>query len=204
MKRQRLISRLLNSFAVCVLLTLLGCELVGTQNAQDETHTSTVTFADTLSLTRRPQSMLGYYSWVQRCSMSELIKEYERLERSAADDGAQRIDLQLALLLSLPEKPFGDDVRARSILKRYLGTKSADGEDEAFALFLLELLKERQWYKSQVKTLESQVEDYQVVMNELQKERALRSKLEDQVQQLKNIEENLIEREQVKMPPATD
>lgn len=208
MKRHCLISNLLTSLTVCLVLMLPACKLVGTQSAQDEIQSSKVTFRDTPSSTRHSPSMLAYYSWVQRCSLSELMKEYERLETNAADDddGAQQINLRLALLLSLPDKSFGDDVRARLILKRYLGAKSGDGEDEdeAFALFLLDLLKERERYKSQVKSLETQVEDYPVVMSELRKERALRYKLEDQVQQLKNIEENLIEREQVNIPATKD
>lgn len=208
MKRQHLILSLLSLIAVCVLLLSPGCKLVGTQSAQEETQSSKVTFTDTLSSTRRPLSMLGYYSWVQQCSISELMKEYERLETNNADDddGSQKNNLRLALLLSLSDKPFGDDIRARSILERYLGTKSGDGEDEdeAFAIFLLDLLKEREKYQSQVKSLQTQVEDYPVVMGELRKERALRNKLEDQVQQLKNIEENLIERERVDIPPTTD
>lgn len=204
MKRRCLIFGLVTTF--CILLVSQGCELVGTHNIQDKTQTSKLTIGDTLSSRKRPLSMLAYYSWAQRCSMSELMEEYGRLERGAKndDDGSQKIDLRLALLLSLPDRPFSDDVRAYSILKHYLNTEPDDGEDAAFALFLLELLNERERYRSQLKSLQTKVENYQVVMHELRKERALRSKLEDQVQQLKNIEENLMEREQVDIPPTTD
>ncbi len=196
--------RLLAVFAVCILLATSGCELVGTQNAQNKHGISRVASGQKQPLDERLLSMLSYYSWLQRRSSSELKIEYERLQRVATDDAVQRNHLRLALLLSLPENPFSDDGRARSLLQRYLNAEQKGDEDEAFALFLLKLLEERGRYKSQVATLESKVKDYHVVMNELQKERALRSKLEDQVQQLKNIEENLIEREQVTMPPATE
>jgi hypothetical protein len=187
-----------------VFVAPLGCELVETQNAQNKHALNKVTSGPRPLMDERPLSMLNYYSWIQQRPISELEREYTRLEERAKDSDARRDRLRLALLLSLSGTPFSDDSRALAVLERYLGFERSGGEDEAFALFLLELLEERERFKSQVKTLASQLKDFQIVMNELQKERALRNKLEGQVQQLKNIEENLMEREQSNSPPSME
>ena len=183
-----LVSRSLALLGVCVCLTPLGCELVETQNKHARNE---VTSRHILQTDEHPLSMLNYYSWIQQCSASELEREYVRLEGRLEIEGDRTDRLRLAVLLSLSQTPFGDNDRARSLLERYLDSQPIDGEEAAFALILLKLLEERVSFESQVKTLASQLKDFQIVMNELQKERALRSKLEDQVQQLKNIEQNL-------------
>lgn len=152
----------------------------------------------------RPVNMLAYYHWLQKSTEKELQYEYQRIEGERSVDLSRRNQLMLALLLSLPDKPLRDDHRAKVLVEGFLDEQATgDDTDKAFALFLHDLLKERERYEQKMDNLQRHVKDYAVMEGELEKEREMREKLENQLKQLKDFEQNLIEREHSKVLPLT-
>ncbi len=181
-----------------------GCESVGTLDPQHPhrrpVHTDKweINVSETLT-------MLGYYRWIQQCNGLERQQEYERLSSRQQPEGEIRNQLRLSLLLSLPDAPFRDDHRAQALLQAYLNSGNLNREDDtAFAMFLLDVLKERERQNVVVGQLQDRIKDYHYVKDELTKERAIRHKLEKQMKQLKAIEENSIKREHADVMPLQE
>ncbi|MCP4406835.1 MAG: hypothetical protein GY807_03585 [Gammaproteobacteria bacterium] len=150
-------------------------------------------------------SMLSYYRWLLQHSGKAMQGEYEHVEGTYAAHETLRNRLMLALLLSLQDRPFRDDRRAKILVKGILSNDETVAEDDrALASFIDNLLKERERYEDEADKLRRRVQDFNVVVNELHEERALREKLENQLEQLKDIEENLIERERSERLPLSE
>lgn len=149
--------------------------------------------------------MLNYYAWLQQLNTLTRLQEYERVAHEFDSEKAQSDALRLSLLLSLSNEPFRDDQRAQRLLAHYLEAPG-DGieENRAFALLLLDALKEREQQSTVVGQLQDQLNDYHRVKHELRKERELRQKLEKQLNQLKAIEESLIKREDPMIRPSQE
>jgi hypothetical protein len=151
--------------------------------------------------------MLNYYAWIQQLNTLARLQEYERVAREFDTDKhkAQGDALRLSLLLSLSNEPFRDDQRAQKLLTHYLETTEDEvGDNRAFALLLLDALKERERQSTVVGKLQGQLNDYHRVKDELRKERELRQKMEKQLNQLKAIEESLIKRENPVVRPSRE
>jgi len=152
----------------------------------------------------RPVNMLTYYHWLQQSTEKELKHEYERIEVERSVDMSRRNQLMLALLLSLPNRPLRDDDRAKILVDGFLDEQATgDDADKEFALFFRDLLKERERYEKKMDILQRHVKDYALMKEELEKEREMREKLENQMKQLKDFEQNLIEREHSEVLPLT-
>ena len=186
---------------LCLLFVVPGCESVGTLDPQQQPRRSV--YADRWEISESETlNILSYYRWIQQCNGDERQREYERLSSGLEPEEALRSQLQLSLLLSLPDTPFRDDHRAQALLQAYLNSGNLNREDDtAFAMFLLDVLKERERQKVVVGQLQDRIKDYRYVQDELSKERAIRHKLEKQMKQLKAIEENLIKREHADVKP---
>ena len=181
-----------------------GCESVGTLDPQHQHRRSVYTDRWEINGSET-LTMLGYYRWIQQCNGDERLLEYERLSSGPRPEDARANQLRLSLLLSLPDAPFRNDRRAQALLQAYLDSGNVSREDDtAFAMFLLDVLKERERQKVVVGQLQDRIKDYRYVKDELSKERAIRHKLEKQMKQLKAIEENLIKREHAEVVPLQE
>jgi hypothetical protein len=188
---------------ICVFELLSGCKLSDNQDNRMQQHQSKVDHRIS-DAQARPVNMLAYYHWLQQSTAKELKHEYERIEVERSVDMSRQNQLMLALLLSLPDRPLRDDYRATTLVEGFLDEQATgDDSDEAFALFLRDLLKERERYEQKMDKLERHVKDYALMKEELEKEREMREKLENQMKQLKDFEQNLIEREHSKVLPLT-
>ena len=186
---------------LCLIGVVSGCESVGTLDPQHQHRRSVYTdrweFNGGEALT-----MLSYYRWIHQCNGDERQLEYERLSSGLKPEDVRKNRLRLSLLLSLPDAPFRDDHRAQALLHAYLDSGHLSQEDDtAFAMFLLDVLKEREQQKVVVGQLQDRLKDFLYVKDELNRERATRHKLEKQMKQLKAIEENLIKREHAEVVP---
>lgn len=106
-------------------------------------------------------------------------REYLRVEAKFLDGQATTDRLMLVLLLSAPGAPFRDDARARGLLREYMGND--DDAYREFARFLLRSLNERR-----------------AMEQALDAERKHTQQLRKQVEELKAIEQDMNQRDQVK------
>lgn len=145
---------------------------------------------------RSQGSLLGYYHWLRTISEQEQLEQYEIVRAGHTADTVYRDKLRLALLLYLPDTPFRDRQGAKQLAKEFLRTPVAhDAEDEALAKLLLDVLQEHERVRHKSRDAQQR----------LKKERELRKTLETQLEQLKAIEQDIIESEQsINVPaPAT-
>ena len=146
--------------------------------------------------------MLSYYHWLKQRARGELYMEYHRVASGRTPDDALRDRLRLALLLTLPQEPFRDEQRAKTLLQGYLKSGGAHRKDDVgFAMLLLEVINERERHDAAVDKLTRQKKSYRSLKNELDRERQLRRDLQSRVEQLKAIEESIIEREKTVIVP---
>ncbi len=196
---------------LALLIPLLGC---GTRDAKEMPCQDNLFAQTVIPDNEKPKifqedkdymSMLSYYQWLKQCTGGELRQEYERVVNGRTPDGELRDRVRLALLLSLPNKPFRDDQRAMTLLHGYLHSGGPRRKDDmAFAMMLMDILNERERHRTVSDQLRQQTQTYHSIVEELHKERALRRDLQGQMDQLKEIEENIIEREQSVKDPLKE
>ncbi|MEN8130650.1 MAG: hypothetical protein ABFS45_10755 [Pseudomonadota bacterium] len=190
-------------FGVCALLA--RCKMYDTPDWRLQPPPVEIVHSDLPGRKEGSFSMLSYYRWLSQQSGKAIQREYEYMEREYTAHQTLRNRLMLSLLLSLTDRPFRDDHRAKTLVKGILSSDERVAEnDRALAFFMDNLLQERERYEDEVDQLQRRIQDFNVVVNELHEERALREKLEHQLEQLKDIEENLIEREQSERLPLTE
>jgi hypothetical protein len=182
--------------------TLTGCTVFKNQDKSDKPPESVTIEHPQPSPKSEFTSMLSYYYWLKQCTSGELYSEYQRVASGRTPDDALRDRLRLALLLTLPHEPFTDELRAKTLLQGYLKSGGSHREDDVgFAMLLLEVIHERERQGKAVDNLKRQKQSYSSLKNELDRERQLRRELQSRVEQLKAIEESIIEREKTVIVP---
>jgi hypothetical protein len=136
---------------------------------------STVSCGRLLQSLKGSPSLIEYFGWLRSVSDKEKAKQ-KNCADSVAKNGKPRGKLVLALTLIMPDSPFADFARAKTLLGEYL--RDADEkmlEDRGLAVLMLALLDEI-------------------------------ARLEEQLDQLKAIEKDITETEQsVNVPtPAAE
>lgn len=121
------------------------------------------------------EQALAYFHTLRSLPPEELEKEYARLEQN--QDAPTR--LRRALLLSLPEREFSDSEQALTLLDAYLAQAAPDDAARDLALLLADFVAERRDYERQLQSSEKRVET-----------------LEQQLEELKSIENSINRRDQ--------
>jgi hypothetical protein len=132
----------------------------------------------------RPEGLaeLVRYAEVLRVLDADALqREYQQVEERFSDRQAVMDRFSLILLLSMPETPFRNDVRARELLSEYVERNRDDGAYWHMAQFLLRDLNERR-----------------AMEQAMEAERRQTLQLRKQVQELKAIEQHMDQRDQVK------
>ncbi len=147
-----------------------------------------------------PPNLLKYYDWLAMQPPEAVEREFE-ISRANFDTEPNALNrLRLALVLCTPGTPFRDYDTARSLVKDYLDNGAGERpEDRGLAKLILGLIDENERARRQRFAAE----------NRMIKDRQIREGLEDrvreleiQVEQLKAIEDGLMETEQFINVPA--
>jgi len=130
-------------------------------------------------------SLLVYANTLGSWPRTRVRAELARLEKVQCSESPDSSDcLRLAILLGLTGAPERDDARARTLLTSYLAARPAgaepDGERELAALLLATLDEHRR-----------QTRELRNAEAALARERSARRTLEQQLDQLKAIEESI-------------
>jgi len=137
------------------------------------------------SLSSETTSLLVYANTLGSWPRNRVRAELARLEKARCPESPDSPDcLRLAMLLGLTGAPERDDARARTLLTSYLAARPAgaepDGERELAAL-LLATLDDRRRQTRELRNAEAA----------LARERSERRTLQQQLDQLKAIEESI-------------
>jgi hypothetical protein len=145
-------------------------------------------------------NLLKYYDWLVTQSAEAVEREHEisRANFETRPDALNR--LRLALVLCVPGTPFRDYGTARSLMTDYLeGVADERAEDRGLAQLVLGFIEENERARRQrfaaEKRMKKDLETREILEDRVQE-------LENQVEQLKAIEDGLMETEQSINVPA--
>jgi hypothetical protein len=151
-----------------------------------------------------PPSLLKYYDWLQGQPRAAQKREYDVSHANFDAEPNALNRLRLALVLCLPDTPFRDYATARSLMTDYLDDAANErAENRGLALLILGFIERNAQLQRQRAVAEQQLRKEQEIRVSLEERVA---QLEIQVEQLKAIEDSLMETEQsinVPAPPAT-
>ncbi len=128
-------------------------------------------------------SLVRYSAWLWSQSAEALKSMQPSVDRLSQDSGSPLDQLHLAILLSVPNAPFRDESRARTLLTGLLQSDNKLGDSlQTYARFLLWNLNDRSWARGACEKA-------------LDGERAQRALLQHKLNELKAIEEQLDRRD---------
>ena len=177
----------------CAGLTV-ACAPTVTQQACAENNASPAVSVETQQIGKRP-GLLTYYQRLLNSTTEEQNREYQLLNNDHTQDDLGTEQLRLALVLSLPNAEFRDDQRAKALLVEYFQQGGGSNEaDVALARVLQQMLSEREQHDR----------EHRDAQQALESERQQRKTLQTQLDQLKAIEKDIIEKEQSVVAPLPE
>ncbi len=129
-------------------------------------------------------ALIAYTHWLREASPAQLQRVLPGAEARAKDPGNVLEKMRLAVLLSLPNAPFRNEMRALALVDEALKSAPRDSDLAMFAYMLRWGLQDRHRIQS----------DYERTLTQ---ERTQRDTLEQKLNELKAIEEQIHRRETV-------
>ena len=164
---------------VMMLVVLSGCA-----NLPGQTHTANGSWAPSLLMASQADELLLYYDYLRKQPASEVAREYDKARQSLAQSKSDTNRLRVALLLALPNTAFHDNATALEMANELLkDTKSTTSAVRGLANLLSVSITEQQRLTDD---LSQKWKD--------EKKRA--DGLQDKVDAIKNMEKNLMRRDQ--------
>lgn len=141
--------------------------------------------------------LVRYANGLRALDAERLGAEREHVEASLAGGWSAAQALRLSLLLTAPAAPLKDEARARALLRDVV-TRAGVAEEAEIARFLLAVPDVRQEPEEEGAVVTRRNGALEREMDELRRslvaERARRAELEEQVEALKELEQNLNQR----------
>ncbi|WP_124951733.1 dihydrolipoamide acyltransferase [Sulfuriferula thiophila] len=166
-------------FPIMMLAVLSGCA-----NLPGQTRAVNGSWAPSLLMASQTDELLLYYDYQRKQSAPELAREYDKARQSLGQSKSDVNRLRVALLLTLPNTAFHDNATALEMANELLkDTKSTTSGLRGLANLLSVTLTEQQRLTDD---LSQKWKD--------EKKRA--DGLQDKVEAIKNMEKNLMRRDQ--------
>ncbi|MDR3392670.1 MAG: dihydrolipoamide acyltransferase [Sulfuriferula sp.] len=165
--------------SIAALATLGACA-----NLPGQTHPANAGWTPSLIVTSQAEELLLYYDYARKLPTPDLVREYDKARQNMALAKTEVNRLRLALLLSLPGAPFHDNAAALALANEQLkDIKSTNPGLHGLAGLLAVSLADQQRTSDEL-------------MQKLKDEQKRADSLQDKVDAIKNMEKNLIRRDQ--------
>jgi hypothetical protein len=113
-------------------------------------------------------NLLGYFNWLLQTSAAQRKAQYDLVRAQVADHPTPRGKLVLALLLCVPDTPFVDYPRARTLVSDFISShRGQDQEDAGLAQLLRVLLAEVDRNKTELERLGTKLQQLQEIEKDI-------------------------------------
>ena len=170
--------------ALLLCAGLTGCGTLKLQTPAEVIEASRPVVIQLDDVEKLPQ----YFEQIRKLPAPELSREFERVRQGFAKGKGDVARLQLALFATLSNASFGDNARALALLEPMLKERPGASPARSFAILLHAMLTEQ-------KKLEESV---QGLSQKLKEEQRREDALQKQLDALKEMETNLMERERTR------
>jgi hypothetical protein len=113
-------------------------------------------------------NLLGYFNWLLQSSAAQRRAQYDLVRAQVVDHPTPRGKLMLALLLCVPDTPFVDYPRARTLVSAFIDSqRGQDKEDVGLAQLLRVLLAEVDRNKTELDRLGAKLQQLQEIEKDI-------------------------------------
>jgi hypothetical protein len=112
--------------------------------------------------------LLDYFNWLLQTSAAQRKAQYDLVRAQVADHPTPRAKLVLALLLCVPDTPFVDYPRARTLVSDFISSRRGqDKDDIGLAQLLRVLLAEVDKSKTELERLGTKLQQLQEIEKDI-------------------------------------
>jgi hypothetical protein len=113
-------------------------------------------------------NLLGYFNWLLQSSAAQRKAQYDLVRGQVAQHPSPRAKLVLALLLCVPDTPFVDYPRARTLVSDFINSQNGqDKDDIGLAQLLRVLLAEVDRNKTELDRLGAKLQQLQEIEKDI-------------------------------------
>ncbi|MEJ2386546.1 MAG: hypothetical protein P8Y27_04310 [Chromatiaceae bacterium] len=144
--------------------SVIGCGLLGASASAETRPFCPPPSVDAAART----DLLGYFNWLLQTSAAQRKAQYDLVRAQVADQPTPRAKLVLALLLCVPETPFVDYPRARTLVSDFISSqRGQDKDDIGLAQLLRVLLAEVDKSKTELERLGTKLQQLQEIEKDI-------------------------------------